>query len=949
MIDPIGEREGEPLSQEHEGLEHAVLEIVIRLAQELHPAQELSDARSSDSLQDQFGIDSLGRAELAIRIERAFGARLPDSVVANAESPKDLVTALRKSLATGQGSAPAWRAPSFDRAPLRPRVPETEYPTHAKTLIEVLVFHAKRNPDKRYLEFVDPDERTQALAFGELLELSRRLGAGLQSRGLAPQEPVAIMLPTSLDFFVSFFSVLLSGGIPVPLYPPTRPSAIEDYIQRQSGILANCRARFLISTEESRKLSHLLRHQLPTSLELLSPEELRASGGLLSLPEIRPQDTAFLQYTSGSTGDPKGVILSHSNLLANIRSMGSVIGANSSDVFVSWLPLYHDMGLIGAFLGTLYHGAFLGIMSPISFLTHPSRWLRMIHHYRATLTAAPNFAYELCARRIPDSEIEGLDLSSWRTAFNGAEPVSGETIRRFTERFSNWGFRPEAMTPVYGLAESSVGLAFPRLGSPVRIERIKRGPFMQAGQAIFASSPTESKNEEDIALVGCGVPLPGHEFRIADPQGKPLPERRVGLIEFRGPSSTSGYFGNPKATRHLLRHAPWLDTGDLGFLSEGELFIAGRSKDVIIRAGRHIFPQELEEMIGDLPHVRKGCVAVFGVQDPTTGTERIIIGAETRLSNESERSTLQKTIWELSTRFLEVPADDVLLLPPRAIPKTSSGKLRRSECAHLYATHQLGKVLSPWQQRLKLAWSGVSHEGSRISRALLARLYAAYVYCLAFLITIPLMIGTFALPSLRKRFTHSRFWVRAFFALAGIRIRTSGLENLQFLKPPYLIVANHTSYVDALALVAGLPGTFRFIAKKEFESHPVFGPFFRRLGCIFVERFDPGSAIEDSRLLEKAAQEQTPLLIFPEGTFTAHAQLRPFRMGAFVTATRTGAPLVPVAIRGARAVLPPDQWVPHRGTIRLSVSSPIRPQTSGWDESLRLRSLTQQELERQFG
>src|SRR3972149_1955125 len=291
--------------------------------------------------------------------------------------------------------------------------------------------------------------------------------------------------------------------VPVPIYPPVRLSQIEDHMRRHVMILANAGASFLITVPEAKPVALLLRSQLDTLKSVITAGELADSGARPALPEIFANDIAFLQYTSGSTGNPKGVMLTHANLLANIRTMGQVVQANASDVFVSWLPLYHDMGLIGSWLASVYFGFPLVSMSPLAFLARPQRWLWAIHRHRGTLSAAPNFAYELCLRKIDERDLEGLDLSSWRYAFNGAEPVSPDTITGFQRRFAKYGLRPEAVAPVYGLAESTVGRALQPPGRGPVIDRIQREPFMQSGQALPA--PDGAANAPRVG--GGGVAL----------------------------------------------------------------------------------------------------------------------------------------------------------------------------------------------------------------------------------------------------------------------------------------------------------------------------------------------------------------------------------------------------------------------------------------------------------
>ena len=281
----------------------------------------------------------------------------------------------------------------------------------------------------------------------------------------------------------------------------------------------------------------------------------------------RGSDLAFLQYTSGSTGDAKGVMLTHDNLLANVRADGLGLGVTPRDVFVSWLPLYHDMGLIGAWLGSLYHGIPLVIMSPLQFLSRPHRWLRAVHRYGGTLSAAPNFAYELCVRRIRDEDLTGLDLSMWRQSLNGAEAIAPDTLRAFNDRFAPYGLRSTTVLPVYGLAECAVGLTFSNLGHEPVIDVIDRSLLNTSGKAV----PVDMAHSGAVEVVGCGYPLPRHEIRIVDERDSEVPERVQGRVQFRGPSSTPGYFEAPDKTRQLVRDG-WHETGDLGYTAGGQLF-----------------------------------------------------------------------------------------------------------------------------------------------------------------------------------------------------------------------------------------------------------------------------------------------------------------------------------------------------------------------------------------
>ena len=431
------------------------------------------------SLERDWGFDSLTRAELLLRVERAFSVRVPDALLGEAETLEDVVPAL----------AHAPRLPSLDLArsePVQEKAVEAA-PLELKTLTEVLDWHVREHGERVHVTLWQDIGAETKLTYRELAERSRVAARGLIRAGLKPGERVAIMLPTGFEFFAAFFGVLYAGGVPVPIYPPARPSQLEEHLNRQAGILRNAGAAFLIAPPAASAIARLVKLQVESLRDVVSVEAL-TEGGRGDGPGVPAADTALIQYTSGSTGDPKGVVLSHGNLLANIRAMGAAMNAGPKDVFVSWLPLYHDMGLIGAWLGSLYFAAPLVVMSPITFLVRPEQWLWAVHRHRATLSASPNFGYGLCLNRIADEAIAGVDLSSLRMVFNGAEAVSPDIIRKFTARFAKYGFKPEALVPVYGLAENSVGLSFPaRVRAPV-IDQVDRAALGERARAVPAAS-----------------------------------------------------------------------------------------------------------------------------------------------------------------------------------------------------------------------------------------------------------------------------------------------------------------------------------------------------------------------------------------------------------------------------------------------------------------------------
>ncbi len=916
-----------------------VLAQVRELALELHPRRERSLRVTLDSALDRdLGFDSLSRVELLLRLERAFGVSLPEQLLASAETPRDLWRALLSAGAAGRRgpAAQVMRAAALD---------ELEGAPHAAgTLPEMLDWHAHSHPQRPHVYLYGDGEEPEIITYAALADGARALAAGLQARGLLPGQNVAIMLPTSRDYLFSFFGILLVGGIPVPIYPPLRPSQIEDHLRRHAGILANAQAVLLITVAEAQRVARLLIAQVEALRDIVTPEELAAPAEAFNGHTIRGQDVAFLQYTSGSTAQPKGVILTHANLLANIRAMGEAVQADSTDVFVSWLPLYHDMGLIGAWLGSLYYGMPLVLMSPLAFLTRPARWLWTIHKHRGTLTAAPNFAYELCLRKVDERDLEGLGLSSVRLAFNGAEPVSPNTVRRFTERFAPYGFRHQAMAPVYGLAEAAVGLAFPPPGRGPLIDRIQREPFASLGKAV----PAEASDPHVLEFVACGQPLPGYQIRIVDAAGHELPEREEGRLEFRGPSATSGYLRNAEATRRLFDGA-WLDSGDLAYVAEGDVYLTSRVKDVIIRGGRNIYPYEVEEAVGDIPGIRKGCVAVFGSADTASGTERVIVVAETREAETATLEALQAQVRGVATDLLGMPPDETVLAPPHTVLKTSSGKIRRAAVRELFEKGRIGqRPRAVWWQVVRLALASLRPRLRSTWRRFADTGYAVYAQIVFWLLAPPVWLLVVLLPGARWRWTVMRRSARLLFRLAGVPLRVEGLEQWR-RDQACVIVANHASYLDGVMLVAALPTEFAFVAKAELDRQFIPRRFLRHIGAVFVERFDKQRGVADARRAVQTVQAGRSLLFFPEGTFTRMPGLLPFHMGAFVAAAEAGVPVVPVTIRGTRSLLRADSWFPHRGAVRVSVGASILPACTGWAAAVKLRDAAHADILQHLG
>ncbi|MFQ5526191.1 MAG: AMP-binding protein [Thermoanaerobaculia bacterium] len=914
-----------------------LLAIVLAVVEELHPGRSPKRVTLDCSLERDLAIDSLGRVELIGQLEMEFDVALSERVMTTSETPRDLLRAVLAASEIGRSAIPSTVAVDTITASLGEAEPA---PERANTLVDVLEWHADRHPERTHVTFLGEEDLPEELTYGALHERARGTATGLRELGLESGQAVGLMLPSGLDYFVSFYGILMAGGVPVPLYPPARLSQVEDHLRRQAGILNTSQARFLITVSEVLPLARLVKAHVGTLDRVITPVELAAHAPSSSLPVVRERDIAFLQFTSGSTADPKGVILTHANLLANLRAIGLGAELSSEDRVVSWLPLYHDMGLIGAWMGSAYFAVPLTLMSPLAFLARPSRWLWAVHRYRGTVTAAPNFAYELCLNKIGDKEIEGLDLSSWRASLNGAEPVSAQTIRAFTERFEPYGYQSRTMMPVYGLAECSLALAFPPAGRGPVVDAVDRAVLASDSRAEPADESAD--DSEVLRFVGAGYPLTGHEIRIVDGTGAEVGERQAGRIQFRGPSATSGYFRDPEATRALF-DGDWLDSGDLGYVANGEIFVTGRAKDLIIRAGRNIYPQELEEAIGDLSGVRKGCVAVFGSNDPTSGTERLVVLAESRESDVEAHEELRTRIQQTAVDLIGTPADDVALVAPRAVPKTSSGKLRRAAARELYEGGQLERRGPAWLQVARLAASGARPQLARTGRAARDLAHAGRFWAVVGLAAIPVAASLILLPRLARRRRLAGGAARGIARLTSTPIDITGVEHLES-GGPWIVASNHASYLDGFALTATLPTQGSFLAKSELKDSFLAKLLLERLGTLFVERFDPSRGVQDIRKAAEALERGQSLLLFPEGTFDRAPGLRPFRLGAFMLAAETGMPVIPVAIRGTRSVLRGDRWFPRKGKISVTVRPPMQAEGSDMAAAAKLRDSVRAEI-----
>jgi fatty-acyl-CoA synthase len=945
---------------ERVNLEQKTREVIVHLLRELGNSRafgELDRRGGTAKLERDLGLGSLERVELMLRLNKAFSIQLPETLVADANSVADLLEAVRQHPVKQNHIAHTAPAESLHRmSAAKPDDDLKERLANAETLAEVIVIRGRDDAETKHIYLHEEDENIRVITCGELYARAFVVAKELARQGILPGNTVGIMLPTGAEFFWTFAGVMLAGAIPVPIYPPFRVDRIEEYAERQAAILMNAEARLLVTFRRAETVAKLLQPQVKTLRRVVTAASLLSAHG--SESNIRPpeeiryhssaNDTAFLQYTSGSTGNPKGVVLTHANLLANIRSIAEAVKITSADVAVSWLPLYHDMGLIGAWFVPLAMRIPLVSLSPLAFLARPLRWLQAISKHRGTLSPAPNFAYELCVRKIDEEDMESLDLNCWRAALNGAEPVRPETVERFSKKFARCGFRREALLPVYGLAEASLGLTAPEVGAGAHVDRIERLRFQSDGRALAATG-----QDDALEFVSVGHPLPGMELRIADERGGRAPERTEGRVWFRGPSATVGYHKNPAATRELMRADGWRDSGDLGYIANGELYLTGRAKDLIIKGGRNLYPQEIEEIASRVPGVRAGCVVAFGVPDRANGTERLAVVAEARHAGHASR--IAGEITALISDAIGLPPDIVEILPVHAIPKTSSGKLRRSETRRLYLAGKLGRRQRPaWVQIGKLAVHGLApcivSRVKAVAQRIAEIVYGAYA--LALFGTVTGIVWAMVYPSRKRIFAANliRQASRLLLSLAAIRIEVKGLEVLDQWRSegPWIFAPNHSSYLDILILLAFLPAQARYVAKGEIHSMPLVGTLASRAGHFAFDRSDANARVAQSNEIEQALRRGESVVIYPEGTFTSESGVRPFQLGAFKASVDTGRAICPVAVRGARELLRDETYLPKPGKVTLTIGPLAKPNlgAEGWREMVHLRDETRKIISR---
>lgn len=579
------------------------------------------------------------------------------------------------------------------------------------------------------IRFLDHAERATHLSMGDIHRRALATAAVLRAMGVGTGDRIALVLPTAPSFFDAFFGAGAAGAVPVPLSPPVRLGKLDEYHTRTAQMLRACDARMVLTDRRIRRLLGRTAERARPPLGCHALEDLGIDldaepAGALSAPA--PDDLAFVQFSSGTTALPKPVALTHAQVLANVDAiLAAMTGAHPqgpelTHAGVSWLPLYHDMGLVGCVLVAVSHPGDLTLIPPEVFVARPASWLQAISTYRGTISPAPNFAYALCAERVTDEELVGVDLSSWRIALNGAEPVTYRALERFVTRFEPHGLHPAALSPVYGLAEATLAVTFTDLRERFRHRDVDRDALLLEGRA---RSPEAGRPR--VTLVSVGRALPGFEVRIVPAEGEgPVQARpalepgRLGRVLVRGPSVMRGYLDRPEATAEALRDG-WLDTGDTGFALDEQLYLYGRAKELVILAGRKHAPQPIEQAVDGVSGVRPGCVAAIGVVPDGGDAEGLVVLVErARAARQSDADIAAEASRRITAALGLVPWK-VEVLRPGTLPRTSSGKIRRAAAREAYLAGRLSPPdeVTPWRLALEAVRSSLGFARARISGA----------------------------------------------------------------------------------------------------------------------------------------------------------------------------------------------------------------------------------------
>jgi acyl-CoA synthetase (AMP-forming)/AMP-acid ligase II len=557
----------------------------------------------------------------------------------------------------------------------------------SETFVALLRERAEQHPERRACAYLGDGERiTETLTYAEL-DAEARAVADMVGRRLAPGARALIACEPGMNFVRAFLGCMYAGVIAVPVMPPALPRS-DLGAERMHGILADCGAEAVLTTRTVQAMSDAGQSFGATSA-LLVDDPIASRSNSWRDSGVRPDTVAFLQYTSGSTGNPRGVMITHANLLANQRAITVSLGVPPEVRYVSWLPTYHDMGLIGMLLHPLYSGSTAYLMSPRHFLHRPDRWLKAISRYRAYVSGGPNFAYELTTRRAGALDLGELDLSSWRVAFCGAEPIRAATVRRFGETFAAAGFDPACLVGCYGLAESSLLVSGARSADPK--EMTVDQAALERGEVIVTARPGSGT----VTLASCGRACDEYDVRIVDPRaGEPCPGGRVGEIWIGGRSVAAGYWHRPRETNEAFDAAlpgtdrRYLRTGDLGFVHEGQLYLTGRIKDLLIVRGRNIHPHDVEDAAQRAHRLcRPGSGAAFATEDG-----RVVLVQETTASDPGKLAEVAAAARRAVLEAQQFRLAELMLVAPRQVPKTSSGKVRRSACRKMALAGELAPL-----------------------------------------------------------------------------------------------------------------------------------------------------------------------------------------------------------------------------------------------------------------
>lgn len=576
--------------------------------------------------------------------------------------------------------------------------------------VDCLRYWAEQQSDSVAFYFTDGESDELQWTYEELDRRARAIGKALSALGMVGQRAL-LLYPPGLDFVAGFFGCLYAGAIAVPAYPPRR----NRYMDRIDAISHDADAKVALTVREVSARVEGLLDESPSLKKLtwLATDQISLDlADQWKMPDLRGDSLAILQYTSGSTGTPKGVMLTHANLLANCELITYSFEPTRGAIGMTWLPTYHDMGLVGGILNPLFIGRPNVLMSPMAFLQKPARWLRGITKYKVTISGGPNFAYQLCTDKVTDEELQGLDLSTWEVAFNGAEPIRPDTLRDFTKRFGPVGFRHQTFFPCYGMAETTLIVTGSTKQTPAIIQAFD-GKALDEHRVVPASADEPISRE----LVGCGHVLPEEEVLIVDPEScKRLPDHQVGEVWVRSASVGRGYWRKTDVTRETFQARlagesgkTYLRTGDLGFMDHNELFITGRLKDLIIVRGVNRYPQDIELTVERTDsRLQAGATAAFAVD--LNGRECLIIISEVERVRQKDWSEVIQAIRRNVTREHELPPDGIVFVRFGSMPKTSSGKIQRHACRNEFLNNSL-QVIAQW-----FAWSageeGVADEGA---------------------------------------------------------------------------------------------------------------------------------------------------------------------------------------------------------------------------------------------